>query len=70
MEKYIEIFCKQNPLFDFECPKCHFETKIPTKKLLKIKYKYTTICPKCQASTTIDTHDFYKKLEPLKKFSK
>lgn len=70
MEKYIEIFCKQNPMTDIECmnPKCKSKTKIRTKDFLKTKYTYKYHCPKCGSDNLYDTKDFYKKLEIFKHF--
>ena len=70
MEKYIEIFCNQNPTMDIECknPECKSKSKIKTKDFLKTKYTYKYHCDKCGSDTTYDTRDFYDKLEIFKKF--
>ena len=40
MEKYLEIFCSQNPIFDYTCQGCNTVNNIPTKDLLENKYSY------------------------------
>lgn len=68
MEKYLEIFCSQNPIFDYTCHGCNTVNNIPTKELLENKYSYIMTCKYCGKTTTIDTHDFHKELEKLKLF--
>ncbi len=66
MEKHIEIFCEQNPVFEVTCQNCNTKNKIPMKNLLKTKYSYTMTCENCRKTTEIDTHSFYKELNKLK----
>lgn len=68
MYKHIEIFCKSNPIFECKCRGCNTVNKIPMKELLKTKYKYTMTCSECNKTTEIDTHQFHKELDKLKKF--
>lgn len=68
MEKHIEIFCKQNPNIEIECPVCHRQIKIKTTEFLKTKYQYLGKCPECKNNFEYDTSQLFKKLEELKKF--
>lgn len=68
MDKHIEIFCKSNHIFECKCQGCNTVNKIPMKELLKTKYKYTMTCSECKKITEIDTHQFHKELDKLKKF--
>lgn len=68
MDKHIEIFCENNPIFECKCLKCNTVNKIPMKELLKVKYKYIMTCCVCNKNTEIDTHQFHKELDKLKKF--
>ena len=68
MDKHIEIFCKNNPIFECKCQECNTINKIPMKELLKVKYEYTMTCCACNKNTKIDTHQFHKELDKLKKF--
>lgn len=47
MEKHIEIFCKQNPNTELECPKCHVKISVKTSDFLKKKYTYECKCNNC-----------------------
>lgn len=68
MDKHIEIFCKSNPTFEYKCKGCGVLNKIPMKDLLKTKYTYTVKCSNCGKTTEIDTRQFHKELDKLKKF--
>lgn len=68
MDKHIEIFCKNNPIFECECEGCNTVNKIPMKDLLKTKYTYTMECKKCKKTTEINTRQFYNELDKFKKF--
>ena len=68
MEKHLEKFCKQNPIFEFECEGCNTINQIPMKDFLKKKYSYEMTCKNCGKTTHIDTRSFHQKLEPLKLF--
>lgn len=64
MNKYIEVFCKQNPKISFPCgnPKCKKEHTFKTKDVFKCKlYEFT--CSACSMSTEIDTTKFIKDFE-------
>lgn len=70
MDKYIELFCKQNPKMILECnnPECKQKTSVNSKDVFKCK-SYSFICPKCCQETTYDTskfvNDFKKQLKKL-----
>ena len=68
MDKHLEIFCKQNPVFEYECEGCKTKHEIPMKDFLENKYEYVLTCNNCGSTTTINTKDFHEKLEIFKKF--
>ena len=70
MDKYIQVFCKQNPKMTLPCgnPSCKEKHTFNSKDVLKTKtYKFT--CPKCGKDTTIDstkfTEQFVKQLKAM-----
>lgn len=67
MEKHLEIFSKQNPVYKCECKKCGVIWDIPTKDILKKKYEYELKCKSCGETTKVITKDLHKKLEFFKK---
>ena len=61
MDKYIEVFCKQNPeiTFPYGNPKCKKEHTFKTKEVFKKKtYKFE--CSSCGTNTEVDTSKFVK----------
>lgn len=61
MDKYIEVFCKQNPKISFPCgnPDCKKEHTFKTKDVFKNKtYKFE--CSTCGNTTDVDTTKFVK----------
>lgn len=61
MDKYIEVFCKQNPKISFSCgnPDCKKEHTFKTKDVFKNKtYKFE--CSACGNTTEADTTKFVK----------
>lgn len=61
MDKYIEVFCKQNPKFSILCgnPDCKKEHTFKSKDVFKGKtYKFK--CKYCDKTTEIDTTKFVK----------
>lgn len=61
MDKYIEVFCKQNPKFSIPCgnPDCKKEHIFKSKDVFKRKtYKFE--CKFCGETTEIDTTKFVK----------
>lgn len=61
MDKYIEVFCKQNPKFPVTCanPKCKKSHMLNSREVLS-KKTYNFKCPNCDKITTIDTSKFAK----------
>ena len=61
MDKYIEIFCKQNPKFSVPCgnPDCKKEHTSKSKDVFKEKI-YEFKCESCDKTTEIDTTKFVK----------
>ena len=68
MEKHIEIFCKQNPNTELECPKCHVKISVKTSDFLKKKYTYECKCNNCGSTTSFVTKNLHKELEKFKKY--
>ena len=70
MDKYLEVFCKQNPKIPLECgnEKCKFKFEVKTADLCK-KKKYIRICEKCGKTTEYNCekmfNDIVKKLKSL-----
>lgn len=64
MNKYVEVFCKQNPNFPLPCgnPECKKKTTFKSKDVFKsASFKFT--CPSCGKDTTVDTTKFAKDFE-------
>lgn len=61
MDKYIEVFCKQNPKISFPCgnPKCKKEHTFKTKDVFKGK-TFEFECASCGMSTEVETAKFVK----------
>ena len=55
MEKHLEKFCEQNPIFEYPCEGCNATNQIPMKDFLKKKYSYEMTCKNCGKTTHIDT---------------
>lgn len=69
MDKYIEIFCKQNPKMNMDCgnPECKHSFEVNSKDFFKNK-TYSHVCEQCGKSTEYDTSKFVKDFkEQLKK---
>lgn len=70
MDKYAELFCKQNPKMTLKCnnPDCDYKTTVNTKDVFQNKL-YTILCPDCNKETAYDTSkfadDFKKQLKML-----
>lgn len=63
MDKYTEIFCKQNPKISLSCgnPICKRKHTFKTKDVFKSK-KYSFRCVSCGNTTEVDTSKFTKDL--------
>ena len=61
MDKYIEVFCNQNPKISFPCgnPDCKKEHTFKSKEVFKNK-TYTFECKSCGETTEVDTTKFVK----------
>ncbi len=68
MEKHLEKFCEQNPIFEYPCEGCNATNQIPMKDFLKKKYSYEMTSKNCGKTTHIDTHSFHDTLEIFKQF--
>ena len=66
MEKHLEKFCKQNPIFEYSCEGCKTTNRIPMRDLLKKKYSYEMTCKNCGKTTHMDTRSFHKTLKVFK----
>ncbi|WP_124067511.1 hypothetical protein [Clostridium sp. E02] len=69
MDKYVEVFCKQNPVMNMACgnSECGCEFEVKTKEFFKNK-TYNHTCAKCEKSTDYDTSKFVTGLiQQLKK---
>lgn len=68
MDKYIEVFCKQNPNISFPCgnPDCKKEHTFKSKDVFKNK-TYTFECTSCGKTTEVDTTKFVKDFVSLLK---
>lgn len=68
MNKYIEEFCKQNPIFKFNCqnPRCKKLYSFKSNEVFS-KNTYVFKCSKCGFSTTIDASNFEKDFTQLMK---
>ncbi len=70
MDKYVELFCKQNPKMTLECnnPDCKQKTTVNSKDVFK-RLSFTLLCSKCNKETIYDTSkfadDFKKQLKKL-----
>lgn len=70
MDKYIQVFCKQNPEMTLPCgnPECKEKHTFASKDVLETEtYQFT--CEKCGKVTTIDstkfTEQFVKQLKAM-----
>ncbi len=61
MNKYIEVFCKQNPNISFPCgnPDCKKEHTFKSKDVFK-NNSYKFKCSSCGEVTNVDTTKFVK----------
>lgn len=59
MDKYIKVFCDQNPNFELECGNCKANAKVKSKELFR-KKTYEFKCKKCNEITLYDTSKFVK----------
>lgn len=68
MDKYIEVFCKQNPNISFPCgnPDCKKEYTFKSKDVFKNK-TYMFECTSCGKTTEVDTTKFVKDFVSLLK---
>lgn len=59
MDKYVELFCKQNPKMTIKCnnPSCDYECRVNSYDVFKEK-EYALHCPKCNKNTIYDSHEF------------
>lgn len=64
MNKYIEVFCQQNPKISFPCgnPHCKKEHTFKSKDVFKGK-SFEFKCESCDNTTEIDTSKFVKDFE-------
>ena len=69
MDKYITVFCKQNPKFKLKCVACKTQLDHKSKDVFKTN-KFKFICPKCNAITIYDTTKFKSDLEKALKKQK
>lgn len=68
MDKFVEIFAKQNPYTEKECenPECRNKVRLKTKDLFSSPNgTYTFTCPVCGGTTTLNGID--KAVDSLKK---
>lgn len=68
--KYAKEFARQNPKWEFKCPKCSHKNILKTTDVLDNRADYSFVCRKCQEEITItDIPTFIKDLEKsLKEF--
>lgn len=66
MEKHLEKFCKQNPIFEYSCEGCKTINRIPMRDFLKKKYSYEMTCKNCGKTTHMDTRSFHETLKVFK----
>lgn len=70
MDKYVEVFCKQNPVMKMDCgnAECNYKFEVKTKDFFR-NNTYNHTCTKCGKSTEYDTSkfalDFKKQLKKL-----
>ena len=64
MNKYADVFEKQNPDWVEPCKVCGHKNKFKTKDVFKSKKDFTFICTKCNSSNTMENiHAMIKSLE-------
>lgn len=61
MDKYIKVFCKQNPIISIIChnPECSCEFKVKSEEFFKENI-YKQVCENCGKSSEYDTSIFVK----------
>ena len=59
MDKYVELFCKQNPKMTIKCnnPECDYECQVNSHDVFEEK-EYAFHCPKCNKNTIYDSNEF------------
>lgn len=70
MNKYAEVFAKQNPTWEHKCENCNHKNKLKTKEVLSAKGDFVFICSKCGVEVTIKdiptfVNDLEKKLKKM-----
>ena len=64
MNKYAEVFAKQNPEWTQPCMKCKHKNKFKTMDVLKSKKDFTFVCTKCGAENILENiPSFIKDIE-------
>lgn len=69
MDKYVELFCKQNPEMKLKCqnPECDKEFKVRSKEVFSVK-EYRHNCQYCNKESVFETTKFADSFkEQLKK---